>query len=95
MQTLATYVTTLGAREVVLVEVPDQPATFTLLDVLVGHRGADADPRVIEHELRTTEEARALAADYVVRSARAAWPAVDYTPWDDEEDPDAALTPAA
>ena len=85
MQTLATYGTPLGAREIVLVEVPDQPATFTLLDVLVGHGGADSDPRVIEHELRTTEEAHALVADYVVRAARAEWPAVDYMPWDDEE----------
>ena len=95
MRTLATYATAVGAREVVLVEVPDMPATFTLLDVLVGHRGAESDPRVVEHELRTTGEAQALAADYIVRSARAEWPAVDYSPWDAQEDGGWASSDAA
>lgn len=66
MQILATYSSPAGDRELVLVRVPDTTPPLTLLDVAADVRAADdADAQVIDDDLFTPEEARALVADYL------------------------------
>ncbi len=82
MQTLATYSTPAGERELVLVRVPDADPPLTLLDVAVGIYAEDQDALVIDSELHTLPEAKALADDYLDRAGILRAPAERYSPWD-------------
>lgn len=82
MTILATYATTTGERELVLIRMPEERPRFVLIDAESHVPLSDSDPRVVEDDLQSEVEARALAADYVRRAALAGAPATAYMPWD-------------
>lgn len=83
MQTLATYSTPAGERELVLVCVPDATPPLMLFDVAADVRAAeDADARIVEDELFTPDEARALVTDYLQHNGHSTAPAEPVSPWE-------------
>ena len=76
MRTLITYPLPTGGRALVLVYVQDGEYPLMLLDVpAAGPLDAEADCRVIDHELTSESDAYDVAVRHMVRSERLGRPA--------------------
>lgn len=67
---LGTYRAGEDERELVVVQIPDEPRRLGVIDVLrdAHCEDGDLDPRLVEDFLETDEETQALAADYLVQA---------------------------
>lgn len=72
---LGGYATASGTREVAAAYDPDRQH-WVLVDALERIRGGELDARIVEDSIESPDEARALAADYLLHAAGAGRPLV-------------------
>lgn len=78
IRVLGTYAAGEDERELVVVQIPDEPLRLAVIDVLrTGHlEDGGLDARLVEDFLETHQEVRALAADYLAQAELSSSPQV-------------------
>jgi hypothetical protein len=78
VRVLGTYRAGENERELVVVEVPDEPLRLAVIDVRRPGQpeGEDLDARLVEDFLETHEEVRALDEDYLAQAEFSSSPQV-------------------